>query len=102
MTTQIIVPRPCSKCARRTVRLGDDNRLRCARCKSDRGVLDATTLAFIRTSEKLFGPLDEPIVLRGKDSTQARSDRHLINLASIKPSDSTTDANNSETERTDQ
>jgi hypothetical protein len=95
--TQIIVPQPCNKCAHRTVRLGDDNRLRCARCKSDRGVLDATALTFIRAVEKNFGPLSEPIVLRGKDSTQARSDRHLINLASIKPPDST-DASNQQME----
>jgi hypothetical protein len=42
--------------------------------------LDAETLNFIRGIERHFGPLTEPIVLRSKDSTQAKADRHLINL----------------------
>jgi hypothetical protein len=97
--TLLTVPKPCNKCGYCIVRLGDNGRLRCERCKDDRGALDVETLTFIRTIEKNFGPLTEPIVLRGKNSTQARSDQHLINLASIKPSDSTeTDASNQQTE----
>lgn len=89
---QIIVPQPCAKCTCRTVKLADNGAVYCLRCKSSRGTLDNETLTFIRAVEKNFGPLTEPIVLRSKNSTQARFDRHLANLASATPSDSN-DAN---------
>jgi hypothetical protein len=53
---------------------------------SGRGPLSAETHNFIRAFEKNFGPLSEPIVLRSNTRTAARSDRHLINLASQTPS----------------
>lgn len=71
--------------------------MHCYRCKSDRGALDAETQTFIRTIEKNFGPLTEPIVLRSKQSTAAKRDRHLANLASATLSD-TNDANNAKAE----
>jgi hypothetical protein len=81
MSPQVITPKPCSKCAGCfTVNLADDGRLLCDRCNGDRGPLSAETLNFIRAAERNFGPLTDPIVLRTKDATQTKADRHLINL----------------------
>jgi Zinc-finger of RNA-polymerase I-specific TFIIB, Rrn7 len=77
---QVITPQPCSTCACRLTWLTDDGRLICDRCGVDRGMLSTQVQNFIRTIEQHFGPLAEPVVLRGKDSTQAKADRHLINL----------------------
>jgi hypothetical protein len=87
MTKQLIVPRPCARCAFLTVNLADDGRMHCYRCKGDRGLLDADIQTFIRACEQISGPLTEPIVLRGKNSTCAKRDRHLANLASAMPSE---------------
>jgi hypothetical protein len=76
----ITVPGPCPQCSCRVVALADSGRITCCRCKEDRGALDTETLAFIKAVQKTFGPIPE-IVLRDKNSTQTKSDRHLANLA---------------------
>jgi len=83
MNPRLIVPEPCRKCSCRAVDLADDSRMTCRRCREARGTLDAGTFRFIRGIEENFGPVAEPIVLRGKDSTRAKSDRHLVNLAAL-------------------
>jgi hypothetical protein len=83
---QMIVPKPCNVCRDRIVRLADNGRMTCKKCKADRGQLDAPTLAFIKATQKHFGPLDEEIVLRSAASTQAKYDRRLV-MASAKPPD---------------
>jgi hypothetical protein len=82
MSPQATMPRPCGKCAGCfIVNLADDGRTYCLRCKIDRGALSAEVQTFISVAEQHFGPLTEPIVLRTKDATQTKADRHLINLA---------------------
>ena len=76
------VTEPCPRCSCRVVVLADSGCMTCRRCKEARGVLDAETLAFIKAVQKTFGPIPE-IVLRDKNSTQTKSDRHLINLAAL-------------------
>jgi hypothetical protein len=75
-----LVPEPCPQCSCRVVVLADSGRITCCRCKEARSALNAETLAFIKAAQKTFGPIPE-IVLRDKNSTQTKSDRHLVNLA---------------------
>jgi hypothetical protein len=80
MSVDAIVLQACQSCTHRTVVVADDSRMTCKRCGAARGVLSAESHMFIRTVERTFGPLTEPVVLRSKDMLQAKADRHLINL----------------------
>jgi hypothetical protein len=67
MSHQLTVPKPCVQCGSRDV-LETDGKLQCRRCGDSRGQLDEQVSRFIAATEKQFGPIKEPIVVRRKST----------------------------------